>query len=189
VTEKAVRAVVLAAGSSSRTAPMQKLLVSFRGRPLVEYAIDAASAWHPVVVAGPAVARALRHRTDCTVLANEHPERGMSYSLKIADGAIERSASLLVFLGDKPLISRDVAQRIAGDAAQVAFPVHGSRGMPGHPVLFDASVRPLIPCLPDGDTLHLLRDDPAFSHRHFQTIDDGVFFDVDEVTLLDAISR
>jgi CTP:molybdopterin cytidylyltransferase MocA len=129
------------------------------------------------------VARALHGRTDCTVLLNEHPERGMSYSLKIADASIACDASLIVFLADKPLVSRDVAQMIASDLAQVAFPVHAESGVPGHPVLLAASVRWKIASLPDGDTLHGLRDDPVLRRNLISTLDHGSFFDVDEVTV------
>lgn len=166
---------------------MQKLLVTFRGRLLVEHAIEAALPWRPVVVAGDAVARELRDRNDCTVVLNERPERGMSYSLKLADAAIARNESLLVFLGDKPMIGCDIAQRIASSRAQVAFPVQDASGARGHPVLFDASVRRRVPFLPDGDTLHLLRDDPEFSRHRVRMIDEGAFFDVDEATALDAL--
>jgi molybdenum cofactor cytidylyltransferase len=190
VAETAVRAVILAAGSSSRTAPVQKLLARFRGRPLIEYAIEAALPWDPVVVAAPEVARGLRGRSDCTVLLNERPERGMSYSLKIADCAIGSDASLLVFLADKPLVSQIILERVCTQRAQVAFPLHAAHGTPGHPVFFDVTVRPRIAALPDGDTLHRLRDDPSFVRSAVPVIDEGAFFDVDEVTALDAaVSR
>ena len=186
VTETMVRAVILAAGSSSRTAPVQKLLTSFRGRPLIEYAIEAASAWNPIVVAGPAIASALHTRTDCTVVLNKHPERGMSHSLKIADASIAPEFSLLVLLADKPLVSRNILERVCAERVQVAFPVHASHGTPGHPVFFDVTVRLKIAALPDGDALHRLRDDPSFVRKVVPVLDEGAFFDVDDVTALDA---
>lgn len=184
--ERPIRAVVLAAGSSRRTAPVQKLLAPFRGRTLVDYALAAALPWNPVVIAGAEVAERVRTANLCSIVLNEHPERGMSYSLKLADAAIPPEASLLVFLADKPSVAQQTVERVCATRAQVAFPVHADHGAPGHPVLFDASVRWRVRALPDGDSLHVLRDDPDLRRDAISTLDEGAFFDVDDARWFSA---
>jgi CTP:molybdopterin cytidylyltransferase MocA len=159
----------------------QKLLMSFRGRPLIEYAIAAARRWRPVLVAGPEVADALRDRNDFTLVVNPEPQRGMAHSLALADEAISPGDALVVLLGDKPLVSeRLIAELCATLAnADVAYPVHARSGAPGHPVLFSVSARRRIAALPDGDNLHVLRDDPSLVRRAVRSQDEGGFFDVD----------
>jgi molybdenum cofactor cytidylyltransferase len=174
------RAVILAAGLSTRMGA-QKLLMDFRGRPLIEHAIEAARRWRPVLVAGREVAGALQGRKDVTLVVNPEPERGMAHSLVLANLAISPGETLVVLLGDKPLVSdRLIAEVCAAlTNADVAYPVHARSGVPGHPVVFAASARRRIAALPDGDTLHVLRDDPSLVGHAVRSEDEGGFFDVD----------
>ncbi|MFZ1018645.1 MAG: nucleotidyltransferase family protein [Candidatus Cybelea sp.] len=174
------RAVILAAGLSTRMGA-QKLLMHFRGRPLIEYAIAAARRWRPVLVAGHEVADALRDRDDITLVVNAQPQRGMAHSLALGDEAISPGDALVVLLGDKPLVSeRLIAELCAAlGSADVAYPVHARNGAPGHPVVFAASARRRIASLPDGDTLAVLRDDPSLVRVAVPSEDEGGFFDVD----------
>lgn len=171
------RAVVLAAGASTRMGA-QKLLMLFRGRPLVEYAVDAVRAWSPLVVASPEVAQ---HLGEGDVILNDAPERGMAHSLALADAALPSEIALIVALGDKPLLDAGLVERLcvlAGDA-DVVYPVHARTGEPGHPVIFSARARTKIGTLPDGDSLRVLRDDPSLVRRTLACEDAGAFFDVD----------
>jgi molybdenum cofactor cytidylyltransferase len=182
----AFRAVILAAGASKRTGA-QKLLLRFRGRMLIDYAIRAAQHWRPLVVAGTAVADALKTRDDVSLVVNDQPQRGMAHSLVMADAALPKKASLIVLLADKPLVSGPLIRGlcVALGSADVAYPVHSQTGEPGHPVVFSARVRPAIATLSNGDTLHILRDDPSFRRRVVPTTDEGAFFDVDTIDTLD----
>ncbi|HEY2473273.1 MAG TPA: NTP transferase domain-containing protein [Candidatus Cybelea sp.] len=175
-----VRAVILAAGLSKRMGA-QKLLMPFRGKPLIEYAIAAAQRWQPVLVAGNEVADALQGRRDVELVRNSEPQRGMAHSLALADAAVAADAALVVLLGDKPLVSEVLIADVcdALEDADVAYPVHARGGQPGHPVVFAASVRGRIAAIPDGDTLQFLRDDPSLRRRAVRSEDDGAFFDVD----------
>jgi CTP:molybdopterin cytidylyltransferase MocA len=159
----------------------QKLLMSFRGKPLIDYAIAAARRWRPVLVAGGAVAEALRDRDDVTLIVNREPQRGMAHSLALADAAISPGDALVVLLGDKPLVSEGLIAALCAALADadVAYPVHARSGAPGHPVVFAPSARRRIAMLADGDTLHVLRGDPALVRRTLRSEDEGAFFDVD----------
>jgi CTP:molybdopterin cytidylyltransferase MocA len=179
------RAVVLAAGTSSRVGK-QKLLLQFHGKTLIEYPIAAAQAWNPIVVAGPEVAAYLVGRSDVEVVRNDEPQLGMSHSLSLANKRAESDAALIVLLGDKPLVRRALIEAICSAAgnADVVYPVH--EGVPGHPVWLSARARKFIGDLPGGDTARALREHPELRQRAVQTADHGATFDVDTIAALDG---
>ncbi|HEY1868523.1 MAG TPA: nucleotidyltransferase family protein [Candidatus Cybelea sp.] len=175
-----MRAVILAAGSSSRIGK-QKLLMPFRGRPLIEYSIEAAARWQPVVVCSREVAHHLAGRADVALIRNEEPELGMSHSLTLANRAIEEDVAIGVLLADKPLVSEDLIETVrrASRGADVTYPQHG--GQPGHPVVLSPRARRFIDHLPPGDTVRLLRAHLALSVHPVDTADEGAFFDIDTI--------
>jgi molybdenum cofactor cytidylyltransferase len=177
------RAVILAAGTSSRVGK-QKLLMDFRGRPLIEHAIAAAQRWHPVVVCGREVAQYLGRRSDLALVVNDEPERGMSHSLALANRHLSSEIAMLVALGDKPLVSESLIETICGEArdADLVYPERDDE--PGHPVVLSPRARRFIDYLPPGDSLRLLRTNPHLTARGVQTDDPGAFFDVDTIEAL-----
>lgn len=180
------RAVILAAGTSSRMGA-QKLLMPYRGRMMIEYAIEAAHAWHPLVVAGREVAQALGSRGDIDLIVNEEPQRGMTHSLQLADAELPRDDALIVLLADKPLVNEALIRRVcdALGGADVCYPVHETTGEPGHPVVFSTRAREKIQALADGDTLRGLRDDPSLERVTLPVTDPGAFYDVDTPDMLE----
>lgn len=175
----AARAAILAAGTSSRIG-RQKLLMEFRGRKLVEYPIEAAQPWSPIVVCGTEVEAHLRGRSDVEIVRNEEPELGMAHSLALANRAARADLALIVLLGDKPLVSRSLIDLIltAAETADFVYPVRD--GVPGHPVVLSPRARRYIDDLPPGDTVRMLRERPGLRARAVQTSDRGSVFDVDE---------
>ena len=112
------------------------------------------------------------------VVANAHPERGMTHSLRLALATFEGDFGVL--LGDKPFVSARTLASLeeALGGADVAYPVR-AQGVPGHPVLFSASARAFVERLPDGDTISQLRDEPALRRVMFESDDPGAFADFD----------
>ena len=185
MSEHDARAVILAAGTSSRMGA-QKLLMPFRGRPLIEHAIAAVQGWRPLVVAGAEVFEFLAGRDDVELVHNDEPARGMSHSLRLASNALADEVAMIVLLGDKPLITPaliDAVVAAAGDA-DVAYPARDDE--PGHPVWISRRARRRIAELPDGDTLRLLREQPGLALRAVDTEDEGAFFDVDTLDRLSS---
>lgn len=135
-----------------------------------------------MVVASPAVAEALRAvKHDARVLINAEPDRGMNRSLAIADAAIARDEALAIVLADLPDCTAGtiatVLDAYAVDPCDVLLPRRGER--PGHPVIFGPGARALIGALPDGDTLHAVRDAPGLRRRTIDVDDGGAFADID----------
>jgi len=176
----AARAVILAAGTSSRFGA-QKLLADFHGRKMIEYPIAAAQPWNPLVVCGLEVEQYLLGRFDVEVLRNGEPARGMSHSLVLANGIVAVELALIVLLGDKPLVSRSLIESIctAAEDNDVVYPVR--EDVPGHPVVLSPRARRYIADLPAGDTLRLLRDNSDLRRHAVKTSDIGATFDVDSV--------
>jgi CTP:molybdopterin cytidylyltransferase MocA len=102
-----IGAVVLAAGSSSRMAGTQKLLLEVDGRPMVRHAIEAASegGCHQVVVvyASDEVGRAIDGAAE--MVHNPDAANGMSTSLRVGlENLRSDMEAALVVLGDQPLV-------------------------------------------------------------------------------------
>lgn len=153
--------------------------MTFRGRPLIEYAIAAAQKWKPIVVAGPEVAQYLAERADVAIVHNDEPELGMSHSLALANRFLGSATPIVVLLGDKPLVTEALVETICAktDGADIVYPVRD--GEPGHPVWLSVRARRCIDTLPPGDTLRLMRANERLTSRAVETIDPGAFFDVD----------
>jgi len=170
--------VILAAGRSSRMgAP--KLLLTIGGQTLLERALAATAAYPRLVVATPAVARALAHAPDLEVLVNDEPDRGMAHSLRLAAAAAPDGAALAVVLADTPFVDAELVRAViaARGDADVAYPVRAGR--PGHPVVFGPRPRRALAELADGDTLRALRSDPRWVRIEVPVDDDRPFVDVD----------
>jgi CTP:molybdopterin cytidylyltransferase MocA len=167
--------------------PRQKLLEPFRGLPMIEYSLEAAAKWHPLIIASRDVANYLQDRPELQTIVNDSPYLGMTHSLRLADAALPDDISIIVLLADKPLISAELITQIRAIArdVDVAYPVN-SRAIPGHPVVFSPRARRKIADLPDGDSIKLVRDNRALTRRTLLTADVGAFFDVDTA---DELSR
>jgi xanthine dehydrogenase accessory factor len=141
-----VAALVLAAGTSSRMAPCNKLLkILPSGKPMIAQTVDhvLASAANPVIVVtghqAGAIRAALAGRNVRFVHAADYAF-GLSASLR--DGILElppRIGGALICLGDMPLVDPPTLDRIiaAYDPAlgrEIILPTHGARR--GNPVLW-----------------------------------------------------
>ncbi len=142
MTQPDVAVAILAAGRGSRLGgDVPKPLVELRGRPLVSWALGAATAsdLRPVVLVvghrGEAVTRAATEGV--VVVRSRRWRRGIARSLRAALEALEPWAqvgAVAVGLADQPLVGADAYRRLAGayrDGAHVAVATyHGQRRNP-----------------------------------------------------------
>jgi molybdenum cofactor cytidylyltransferase len=133
---------VLAAGRGSRlAADVPKPLVELRGRPLVSWALDAATAsgLRPIVLVvghgGSAVTGAATEGV--LVVRSRRWRRGISRSLRAALDALDswsRVGAACVGLADQPLVGAAAYRRLAdayhGGAQLAVATYHGTRGNP-----------------------------------------------------------
>jgi molybdenum cofactor cytidylyltransferase len=154
-----IAAVVLAAGHSTRLG-RNKLLEPVGGKPVVRHVVEAALASR----AGPAIV-VLGHQAhevamalvglDVTLVENPDHASGMASSLRTGIGAVpDTSAAALVLLGDMPLVSAAIINRLvdnyAGEAlADGIVPV--ADGRRANPVLLSRALFEAVADL-EGDT-------------------------------------
>ncbi|PVM89483.1 nucleotidyltransferase family protein [Caulobacter radicis] len=183
-----LEAIVLAAGAGTRFGG-GKLLADYRGRTLLDHALDAALA-APVervtAVIRPgdsALAERIAVRPDPRLRPLLAPDaaEGLGASLRAGARALDPAGDgVFVFLGDMPDVPHDLADVLAArlvEGVRIVAPVHAGRR--GHPVLFsracfadlatlggDRGAQGLMAAA--GEALALVETDAA-----------GVLFDVD----------
>lgn len=142
--------LILAAGRSRRMRGRDKLLEDVDGLPLLHRQIAMAQATgQPVFVAVPpdAIARrAIIDESKATALIVADADEGLSASLRSGVAQLPDAPAFLVMLGD--LVALETADLVAvldaRNAAPDALIWRGTTadGKPGHPILFDTSLRP-----------------------------------------------
>jgi CTP:molybdopterin cytidylyltransferase MocA len=141
-----VVAAILAAGAGSRfEGPTHKLLAPFRGRPLYEWAVQAATdAGLDVVVVTGGVPLEI---DGVRVVDNPRWADGIATSLQVAVAAAGDADAVVIGLADQPLIPAEAWRRVAATDAPVAVATYG--GKRRNPVRLARSVWPLLPTTGD----------------------------------------
>lgn len=143
-------AIILAAGSSRRMgAGRHKLLLPLAGRPVLAHVIDAAlaSKARPIVVVlghqsdqvRTQIPSYIKH-SDITIVENPDYLQGMSTSLHVGLRTLLVADSVLVMLGDQPLMTPEIIDTLMSrwqmTGKLIVAPLY--EGKRGNPVLFDA---------------------------------------------------
>jgi molybdenum cofactor cytidylyltransferase len=158
-----VAAVVLAAGAGTRFGGQgHKLLAEFRGRPLVSWALTAASAAHldEVAVIVGAVDLGAIVPEGVAVIENPDWASGQASSLQMAvSWAMARQhQALVVGLGDQPLVPAAAWAAVAASPSPVAVATFDGERRP--PVRLAHSVWSLLPTTGDEGARVLMKRRP-----------------------------
>jgi molybdenum cofactor cytidylyltransferase len=145
-----VAAAVLAAGRGARLGGRtSKPLTAFHGRPLVQWALDAATASgaDPVLLVVGRQRRAVAAAAPpgVQIVRSRHWRRGIAHSLRAALAALDVTAvtAVCVGLADQPRIGPDAYRRLAAAHERGAtLAVATYDGRRANPVLLDRSVWP-----------------------------------------------
>jgi molybdenum cofactor cytidylyltransferase/probable selenium-dependent hydroxylase accessory protein YqeC len=145
-----ISAIVLAAGESRRMG-RTKLILDWRGKPILQHVLDAlgdSSAGEVILVLGHE-AEAIREKIEAPkvkIVINRDYREGMSTSLRQGILAADpRAQAFVVVLADQPGINPKIIDvlilnfRQAFPGKNVVVPVY--KGRRGHPVLFGAKYR------------------------------------------------
>jgi molybdenum cofactor cytidylyltransferase len=153
---------VLAAGQAQRFGG-GKLMARFRGRPLVAHVLEVVKAARRagLIVEACAVVpeedeplRSLVRQAGLLPVPNDNPALGISQSLRLGFAALAgrcegRLGAAIVLLGDQPLVSLDALEVLIqgwreGQGRLLRPRYAASPDVPGHPVLLDRSLWPLV---------------------------------------------
>ena len=163
-----VAAVVLAAGGGRRfSGPSHKLLAPFRGRPLVTWALAAASApdngFDEVCVVEGAVPLSDVAPPGVVVLANERWAEGQATSLAVAveRGRAAGHSAIVVGLGDQPLVPASAWRTVLEAPPEPPIVVASYGGRRGNPVRLPGSVWGLLSFIGDEGARELMRRQPS----------------------------
>ena len=146
--------LILAGGASSRMRGRDKLLEDVGGVPLLRRVADRALATGaPVFVALPArhpPRVAALEGLAVTILACAHAADGMGATLRDAVAQLPPCARFMVLPADLPEIGTADMRRMLEPGGMPIRRATTDDGRPGHPVVFDAALRPDFAGL-DGD--------------------------------------
>lgn len=143
-------AIVLAAGQSRRMAPQNKLLLPFRGKPIIQFILDEIlplNFTEILVVIGfeENKIRQILHDYPVRFIFNSDYEKGMSTSIKAGlSQARPNVDGFMIFLGDMPRIDRKVLKNqikcfYKDPNHSIVVPVVRNRR--GNPVIFARKYR------------------------------------------------
>jgi len=181
-----VAGIILAAGRSTRMGG-NKLLLDYRGKPILQHVIDTAlgASLAPLVLVLGAEDDRIRSRVDTTgveVVINANHDQGYATSLQAGLDALDKPCSGAMFLlGDQPLVTGGTIEKLlaAFSAEPERWVAPCCRGRRGNPVITPSCRFDKIYAL-TGDTgprAHL--KDPAARLKLVEVDDIGVIFDID----------
>ena len=132
--------LVMAAGNSTRYQG-NKLAALFRGKPIAEYALESVPADRfaavTVVTQYPEI-EALARQHGFAVIRNEHPDWGISHTIRLGTGAMQDCHAILYMVADQPLLDDASVERIVECWRQHPCNIVGAshNGKRGNPCIF-----------------------------------------------------
>lgn len=192
----ATGAVILAAGLSSRMAPLNKLLELLDGRPVIRHVVQAAldAPLDPVTVVIAPDREALLEVFEglpLRVVVNDGHQEGLASSIRTGVSSIMSDVDAAAFLlGDMPLIApRHLRSLIAAFAParglSICIPTYATER--GNPVLWGAQHFPRLLKLQGDQGARVLFRDLADQIAEVEMPDDAVLWDIDTQASLDAV--
>ena len=179
--------VLLAAGSGSRFhGPGHKLTSTLGGTSVIDRALHSALAADigPVVVVTGATA--LNLPVGVTRLPNPEWERGLANSLQVAVHHAREAGydSIVVGLGDQPLVTPEAWRRVAQADSPIAVATYD--GTRGNPVKLEAATWAELPTTGDEGARPVMRAHPGWVVEVPCT---GSAFDVDTTQDLEELTK
>lgn len=139
-----VTVTILAAGLSRRMGGADKLLLPFRGKPLLAHTLDLAAELpfaRRIVVTTAARLQAVPPPKGVDAVINPHPERGQSSSVRLGMAAAPDAQAYLFLTADQPLLDAAVVRMLVEEAAPGYITYPAVNGKPAGPALFPALLR------------------------------------------------
>ncbi|MDD3478492.1 MAG: NTP transferase domain-containing protein [Candidatus Izemoplasmatales bacterium] len=170
--------VIILAGGLSRRVGKNKLVLPYRGKPLLYHVIDTFSPFvdHVIVVTGhyhQELKEILHERPFVQIAYNPMYEQGMFTSIQCGAKYVE--GDFFIIPGDYPLIRSETIQAMLEVQAEMLVPRY--RGIKGHPLKVMGDLKEELLSEPSTSNLKVFRD------RHRVEIldvdDEGILKDID----------
>lgn len=153
--ETRIGCLLMAAGAGTRFGP-DKLLVEFRGKPLIQWALEAIPAdrlCRVAVVTGDQRIRTMAEGFGFSPVWNDRPELGVSRTIRLGLEALAPICDGVIFqVADQPLLRRETVASLAetwlANPEQIIVPAAG--GCWGNPCVFPKDLFPAL-CALTGD--------------------------------------
>ena len=179
--------VLLAAGAGSRfQGPEHKLTSTLDGSRLIDHAVRSAVA----AGIGPVVVVTGETKFDLpngvTTLPNPDWQRGLASSLQVAVAyaRAEGYTTLIVGLGDQPLVTPEAWRLVAATDSPIAVATYG--GTRGNPVKLESRTWAELPTTGDEGARPVMRDNPDWVR---EVPCAGSAFDVDTTQDLETLAK
>ncbi|MEY1555574.1 NTP transferase domain-containing protein [Yoonia sp. R2331] len=178
--------LILAAGKSARMQGADKLLQMAHGRPLLRHvtdtALEVATDVHVVLGPGQTARLAALDGLPVTPFVTPDAAEGMSGTLRAGVAQLPDCPAFMLLLADLPdLTAADLRAVLAARAANpdnLIWRGATRAGKPGHPIIFDASLRPDFGQL-SGDSGGETLVNPLQGRTHLTVIGDRARRDLD----------
>lgn len=181
-----ISAIILAAGLSSRMG-MPKQLLTLGNKTLIRIVTEnvlASAADEVLVVTGHLEKEVSAAVSDLPVniIYNPRYEQGQGASLALGVQSInEKASAFLVLMSDQPLITASLISlaidEFMKNSCLVLRPTH--KGLPGHPVVFSASMRAELEALKGDEGARQILKKLGDKVRYLPVLDEAVVFDID----------
>lgn len=177
-----VSAIVLAAGLSRRMR-QNKLLMPYRGKPIVQHVLELVSRlafWEKILVSTRETVSQLRVPDCFTVLINVSPGLGQGESARMAVEAAT-GGYYMFFAGDTPLLDEATVLLLLNQIEENRIIVPTADGNPGSPCIFPRSCREELLALRGDQGGRTVRDAHPGLCKHVEVPDANTLRDIDTI--------
>jgi molybdenum cofactor cytidylyltransferase len=163
-------AIIMASGFSKRFGKRDKLLTSFKGKPLAKYTIELVNEIEFqsgifFITACDDVAVLASDLKKIKVIKNITPEKGRRESVRLGlEAANANTPYYLFFTCDQPFLDTDTVQQIIKARRHGCIVEPHYQGRQGNPCLFSSVFREELLSLKQGETPRLIKE------RHLEAI-------------------
>lgn len=171
--------IILAAGHSSR-AQTNKMLLAYKGKPLLYHAIEGMLPFvsHVYVVTGKhheAIETIVHGIPNVTVIYNERYEEGMFSS--VLAGVAKVSQDFFILPGDCPLVGPETYKKLLNGKKPLRVPTYLENT--GHPLFLKAELKSELLAEPRSSNLKVFRD--RHDYETIKTNDAQILTDIDTI--------
>lgn len=167
-----IAAIIPAAGMSTRMGEQNKLLLTFKGKALIQHAVDTllSSEVDEVIVVLGYEAEKVKEKLKgkaVTLVENPNYREGMSTSIRAGFTAVSPEVSaVMIYLADQPALEPDEVNRLVRAFAEAKAKNKGIvvpffRGQRGNPVILDSRYKEaILEIVGDTGCKHIIKRNP-----------------------------